>query len=220
MNCTTVRNIKYCIVKNVLMTGDNTSIEGNAIDGSLPRKITIKSRIGEQFVREIGQRSFVKCETITHVIIEEGITKINYDAFYLCQNIVSVIVPSTVSFIAQGGICPGLINNEFAASPGTLHVIIEGPSSLEMLGHCGIGKKETVIINYCSDRAPNLQLETFQEVRNVKIYAVKKFSIESHETTVSENACVRKTYCAKSVNNRVRFAIHINILLLTLLCST
>lgn len=218
MGCTAVKGIKYCVVNNVLMAGNNETTEGNAIDGSLPKKITIINRIGDMFVREIGQKSFSGCTTITHVVIKEGINKINYDAFFKCQNIVSVIVPSTVSFIAQGGICPSLKNNQGSASPGTLSVIIEGPSSMEMIGFCGIGKKETIIINYCSERAPNLQKEPFQEATNVIIYSIKKFSIDSHETTVSEKACIKKSCCTRKMNNNVRSSVHVNILLLVFLC--
>ena len=59
------------------MTGDNSTTEGNGIDGSLPNKITIIDRIDNSFVREIGQCSFRSCETITHVTIKKGINKIH-----------------------------------------------------------------------------------------------------------------------------------------------
>ena len=219
MGCTTINGIKYCVINNILMTGDNSTNERNAIDGSLPRKITIKNRIDQELVREVGRNSFTACEIITSVIIEEGIYKINFEAFYKCKNLVSVIVPSSVTFIGQGGICPSDKNSPEEATKGTLHVNIEGPSSLEMLGFCGIGRRETILINYCSNKAPNLQGRAFHKATTVNIYSIKKFSIDSRETTVSEKACLRKSCITKNAYNSVKYAIHTNILLLTILCS-
>ena len=201
------------------MTGDNTTVFSNAINGSLPRKITIKNRIGDQFVREIGRNSFTACETIVNVIIEEGIYKINYEAFYECKNLVSIKIPSSVNFIGQGGICPCDQNNYMEATQGTLYVNIEGPSSLEMLGYCGIGRRETIFINFCSDKAPSLQHDTFHQATSVTIYSIKQFKIESIETTVSEKACIKKTCLTRNAYNSMRFAIHTYILLFTFLCS-
>ena len=218
MNCKTIKNVKYCIVNDILMVGDNTSTEGNAIDGSLTSEITFVDRIGDNFVREIGMKSFTACETLRIVNIKYGILKINFDAFYKCKNIVSFVVPSSVSFIAQGAICicDKLLTSE--ASPGTLTVAIQGPSSLEYLGRWSIAKKDNIIIYYCSSKAPIINYSTFDKAKSVTIYSIKKFSIDSVETTVNERACFVKSFSTKNIHCKRQFSKILSIMTFMVVC--
>lgn len=76
-------------------TGELTKYKGKS------EKVIIPSEINGVAVKKIGHYSFCSCETITSVIIPDGVTYIDEGAFYMCPNLTSVIVPKSVETIGM-----------------------------------------------------------------------------------------------------------------------
>lgn len=219
MNCWDVQNIKYCLINNVLLTGTNSSTKvANAIPSgkTINGTITIVNKIFGKNVREIGQHSFVACTGITAVNIQANLVQIGFNAFLMCPNIVHINIPKTVELIAQGAICTSSPDTETTAMAGTLNVVIEGFSALKVLGYCGIGRKENIIIQYCSNKAPTfLQHDPFHKASSITIYSLAEFTIDSVTSTISDNACIfRNNKIATTCNKaRINFDYFIVILI-------
>ena len=196
MSCVVSNHIKYCEINGVFIVGDNTTNNRNAVEtGFVPvGEITIPERVRGRLIREIGKWSFRTCGKITIVNIYAKIYQIGWDAFHRCTNLVAVNVPKTVRIIEQGGICPATEENADVASEGTLSVTIEGPSSLSYLGHCAIGRKKNVIIQYCSKNVPLTGSNPFDKIESMNIYALGEFTIDTYTTTASDYACVNRLY--------------------------
>ena len=55
---------------------------------------------GESY--QIGERAFYGCNSITSIIIPEGVTSIGDSAFYGCSSLTSVTIPNSVTSIGSG----------------------------------------------------------------------------------------------------------------------
>lgn len=74
--------------------------------------ITIPAEIDGKSVKSIGGRAFNLCNTVKHLIIQEGITDIRSNAFRECENLETVSFPSTLKTIDYGAffLCDKLSN--------------------------------------------------------------------------------------------------------------
>ena len=76
------------------------------------RNVVIPSQIGIYPVEEIGSRAFYGNNTITSIVIPEGVKVISTLIFFNSKSLKSVTIPSTVSFIGAGAFsdCDSLTN--------------------------------------------------------------------------------------------------------------
>lgn len=74
----------------------------NASFSETPGKAIIPAKINEQPVREIAVFAFRNNETLTSVVIPEGVVSIGAYAFSDCENLTSVTLPSTLKTIGEG----------------------------------------------------------------------------------------------------------------------
>lgn len=84
--------------------------------------VFIPSEIEGKKVKSIGTSAFYQCETLKHLIIQEGITEINSNAFAWCKNLETVMLPEGITNIEMGAFagCESLINIDI---PDTVHTI-------------------------------------------------------------------------------------------------
>ena len=61
--------------------------------------ITIPSTLGGYATVAIGENAFLGCDSLTSVIIPNGVTTIGYLAFQYCTNLTSVTIPNSVTSI-------------------------------------------------------------------------------------------------------------------------
>ena len=80
-------------------------------------EIIIPNQYNGIAVTGIGENAFSGCDTLTSVVISDGIVKIGYNAFLNCSNLVSVTIGSDVSYIEQNAFsgCVCLTNVYFNA---------------------------------------------------------------------------------------------------------
>ena len=64
--------------------------------------VTIPDTLNDEPVVAIGEDAFRECETITNVVIPEGVTELQRCAFLGCRNLASVAMPSTLTTVGDG----------------------------------------------------------------------------------------------------------------------
>lgn len=85
--CTDSRNGDYYIVTGIGTCADADIVIPATYEG-LP-------------VKKIGNIAFSKCNTVSSVLIPEGVTEIGQQAFVLCENLKSVQLPDTLAKIDE-----------------------------------------------------------------------------------------------------------------------
>ena len=106
MSCQTQNEIRYCLQDNqYYIVGDNSPTEANGITSkSYYGEIIIPEKYKKKEIREIGERAFTNCISITRVTIFAKLTSINLYAFFGCQNLNYINIPQTVTFIGMNAL--------------------------------------------------------------------------------------------------------------------
>ena len=94
----------------------------------LDSELTIPSTLGGYKVTSIGDRAFYECNSLTTLIIPEGVTSIGMFAFYKCINLTSITIPEGVISIG---------NSAFYKCINLTSITI--PSSVKVIGNSAIG---------------------------------------------------------------------------------
>ncbi|MBR4306042.1 MAG: leucine-rich repeat domain-containing protein [Ruminiclostridium sp.] len=133
------KDFKYKYADN----GDSliiTEYTGNA------KELVIPSEIGGKNIIRIGESAFSRCESLTSVIIPDGIKYIDAYAFSECYSLRSVTIPASVTSIGQHAffVCQSLTSvtiregvtsiSDYAFSTCTSLASITIPSSVVSLG--------------------------------------------------------------------------------------
>ena len=105
--------------------------------------LIIPSQINGTKISSLGEKSFALNESISSVIIHEGITEINKKAFALCENLENVQIPSSVLSIASDAFSgcerlvlivePNSFAEEFAKNNGISYKYSDGNLPSELL---------------------------------------------------------------------------------------
>lgn len=81
-------------------------VDGGAVitghTGTVSGELTIPAQLGGYPIREIGDWAFNSCNSLTSVIIPQGVTSIGRYAFYECTGLTSITIPDSVSMIGWG----------------------------------------------------------------------------------------------------------------------
>ena len=89
-------NIHWTLSDDGVLT---ISGNGEMNDYSQPWGNSITSVIIENGVTSIGGSAFCDCSSLTSITIPEGVTSIGYQAFYNCSNLTSITIPDSVTSI-------------------------------------------------------------------------------------------------------------------------
>lgn len=87
--------------------------------------VVIPSEIDGKSVVSIGSSAFYKCETIKHLIIQEGLEIIEIGAFAGCESLVNIDIPDTVNII-ESEVFGDCLNLSSIKLPNGLRLIESG----------------------------------------------------------------------------------------------
>ena len=73
-----------------------------AVNYKISGDVVIPATLGGYPVRMIGDRAFSGCNSMTSVVIPEGVTRIGNEAFYSCYNLTSISIPESLISIGNG----------------------------------------------------------------------------------------------------------------------
>ncbi|MCI8327358.1 MAG: leucine-rich repeat protein [Lachnospiraceae bacterium] len=65
-------------------------------------RVEIPAQIGGKRVTSIGRAAFQLCESLTSVVIPEGVTRLEDSAFGICENLTEVVIPGSLTTIEDG----------------------------------------------------------------------------------------------------------------------
>ncbi len=148
-----------------------------AIPNTTPGDITVPPKIGEYPVTSIGDYAFYNCNSLTSIVIPEGVTSIGYYAFYQCTAATSINIPTTVTSIGEYA---------FSRSGITVANVPEGVSVLERAVFDDCTNLETLTLN-----------EGLTEIRTWAIDGCTKLTTLILPSTVQEIEDSAITQCNK-----------------------
>ena len=64
--------------------------------------LTVPAELDGHLVRQIGDRAFTACFSLTSVTLPEGLTSIGDDAFVGCASLTSIALPDSLTSIGEG----------------------------------------------------------------------------------------------------------------------
>ncbi len=91
-----------------------TEVDGGVmiteVDRSIIGDVTIPSKLGGQPVVSIGDEAFAYCQSLTGLVIPEGVTSIGDGAFYECNYLMNISIPNSIESIGYDTFfdCEGL----------------------------------------------------------------------------------------------------------------
>lgn len=117
-------------------TGTEYSVTG--IGECTDTEIIIPTRYNKLPVTSIGKKAFVRCSTITSVVIPSSIRRIQENAFSVCDNLVTVFVPASVKYIDP---------NAFSNCTALKNVVLqEGLESIDFQAFYNCSNLERLVI--------------------------------------------------------------------------
>ncbi|MBE7065239.1 MAG: hypothetical protein E7384_05440 [Ruminococcaceae bacterium] len=95
------------------------------VETSISGDVTIPSSLGGYPVVEIQYSAFSRCNSLTSVVIPDGVLKIEYRAFENCESLKSITIPNSVTTIEK---------RAFSGCKSLTSVVI--PNSVTSVGEC------------------------------------------------------------------------------------
>lgn len=95
----TVDGIVYDVLKKgkLAILLDGKSCTGDIV---IPEYVTYEGV--DCVVKEVGEKAFYDCGTITSIVLPEGVTSIGKSAFFDCYMLTSIVLPDGLSCIEEG----------------------------------------------------------------------------------------------------------------------
>jgi hypothetical protein len=186
MACENFKYIKYCIVNNILITGDNSTNKKKAIikDFSEYSDILIPLKVGNNEVKDIGQYSFHGLYNLEKVVIEARITQINPFSFADCKKLKQINIPNTLEFIFEYGLqtYDWTISSTNSGPPNpyeNFNVIFE---KIKIIATHAISYRAKVDLYFCEEVNPITVYDTFKKNTYTIIHSPVQFQIGSYTT--------------------------------------
>lgn len=203
--------IRFCKFNGYLAVGNgvNNYLE---LSTKYSGKIRIPASVDGVPVKEISPYAFFRCNLITSVYIEKGITKICEGSFGDCYSLVDINVPSTVESIGNCGIhFWNWTDTSNHVSTGICMIYFEKNYVLKSLGNQCFAYKDNVILVFENPIRPQIGPSCLNFVSNPKIISPIPFNFNGIRS--SPRVLTKHQHCRSSFS--MAFMISLMVIVLS-----
>ena len=107
-----IDNVKYFLINDFYIVGNNSSVGSGLISSSFSGEIVIQEKVNDKSVLEIGTYAFYQCYNITKITIKARIRSINRLCICFSVKLEYINIPSSVTFTGYAAIFLGSSNED------------------------------------------------------------------------------------------------------------